>query len=93
MQCILIPVSGDVDVVTYSIESNQFEKGIMTGQSTYFFSNGQIQKRFELDQYGRRHGSWQDYYSNGQLKEVSEYKNGEIILEKVKYDQEGMIIK
>ncbi len=26
MQCILIPVSGDVDVVTYNLESSQFEK-------------------------------------------------------------------
>ena len=26
MKCILIPVSGDVDVVTYCAESNQFEK-------------------------------------------------------------------
>lgn len=26
MQCILIPVSGDVDVVTFCIESKQFEK-------------------------------------------------------------------
>ena len=26
MQCILIPVSGDVDVITYNLESNQFEK-------------------------------------------------------------------
>ena len=26
MQCILIPVSGDVDVVTFNLESNRFEK-------------------------------------------------------------------
>ena len=74
-------------------ESNQFERGIMTGQSTYFFSNGQIQKKFELDQYGKKHGLWEDYYSNGQLKETSKYKNGEIILEKVRYDEEGKIIQ
>ena len=74
-------------------ESNQFEKGIMTGENTYFFSNGQIQKKFELDQYGRRHGLWEDYYSNGQIKEISEYKNGQIILEKVRYSEDGSIIK
>ena len=74
-------------------ESNQFERGIMTGQSTYFFSNGQIQKKFELDQYGKKHGLWEDYYSNGQLKETSKYKNGEIIIEKIRYDEEGKIIQ
>ena len=45
------------------------------------------------DQYGKKHGLWEDYYSNGQLKETSKYKNGEIILEKVRYDEEGKIIQ
>ena len=74
-------------------ESNHFENGIMTGENIYFYANGQIQKKFELDQYGKRHGLWEDYYSNGQLKETSKYKNGEIIIEKIIYDKEGKIIQ
>jgi len=74
-------------------ESNQFEKGIMTGKNIYFYANGQIQKSFELNSLGKRQGVWEDYYSNGQLKERAAYENGRVVSEVIKFDKRGKKIK
>jgi antitoxin component YwqK of YwqJK toxin-antitoxin module len=73
-------------------EQNSFRNGILGGENLFYFSDGKLRKRLKFDQSGKRDGIWEDFYSNGQLKQRFNYKNGALLSSSDVYDFEGKII-
>ena len=60
-------------------EQNYFSNGILGGENLFYFSNGKLRKRLKFDSKGRKDGIWEDFLSNGELKQRIVYKNGNIL--------------
>lgn len=58
------PVSVDVTVVSEDVEE--------------YWSTGKVRRRYQLDDQGRRHGSYSEYYESGELEIRARYKAGDL---------------
>jgi len=74
-------------------EENEFNRGVLTGVSNFYYSNGQLRKTIAFDFNGNRDGDWLDYHPNGKIKQKVSYKSGKIIDSLIRYNVEGEIVK
>ena len=56
-----------------------------------YHENGKLESEGKYDANKKRTGEWKDYYSNGQLKQVASYKNGDFEGETVSYHENGKL--
>ena len=68
-----------------------FIDGIRNGQSVYYFPNGNIRKMSNMLK-GTAHGCFKEWYEDGKIKSVSEYKFG-VEVSRVEWSESGDVIK
>ena len=66
-------------------------KNIFHGAKITYHSDGTVKSK-EFYNYGKKEGTWQQYYSTGKLNEEVSYKNNLEIGKKINYDESGFKI-
>lgn len=73
-----------------SLKEELFYQGDqLKGDNFLYYPNGILQHHFHFNAQGQRHGLWEKFHSNGQLKEEASYDSGQLIPPIKRFDRSG----
>ena len=68
-----------------------YSNGKLHGIWISYFADGSIKAKINY-YYGHKHGKEEFYYNNGQLQSVTEYNEGEVIFETIRWTEAGDLL-
>lgn len=69
-----------------------YKEGMLTGDNYLYYSDGKLQHHFHFNSLGQRHGVWEKFHSNGQIKEIITYEKGNYASPTQRFDVNGDLI-
>lgn len=69
---------------------NEYKKGVLYGEQLEYYKSGQIAGKYYLTKNGKHYGNNYQWYRNGVLKEVTEYKMDGTIYKVTRFDDNGV---
>ena len=68
-----------------------YSNGELHGFWTSYFADGSVKSKVNY-YYGHKHGKEEFFYNNGQLQSLTEYNEGEVIFETIRWTKVGDLI-